>query len=294
MKRFITTIALAVAITLGAAAQQRLSLEAGDETVRLWDNTTALHSNHETRDEAWRNKTKTSMQYTSSCELYIFKAEPSKNRGVAILMCPGGGYQHVGFHVHTAEWFASQGVTVALMKYRLPNGHREVPLEDATGALRYMRTRSDLGIDPAKVGVLGNSAGGHLASWLSNAMPDDEKPAFAILHYPAIDRTAALYLNTRKTTGALLGAAYSNAEAEAISTHNMVSRATPPTLLLLCDDDVAVPPTSPLAYYEALVRHGIRSSIHIFPKGGHSLKLSLEESRVLMYDWLDWLGITKK
>ena len=116
MKRFLTTFALAIAVALSASAQKTLTLEAGDETVRLWDNTTAKYSNYETKDEAWRKGKNSSMIHTSSCELYIFKAEPSKNRGVAIVMCPGGGYQHVGFHIHTAEWFASQGVTIALMK----------------------------------------------------------------------------------------------------------------------------------------------------------------------------------
>ena len=156
-----------------------------------------------------------------------------------------------------------------------------------------MRTRTDLGVNPAKVGILGNSAGGHLASWTSNAMSEEERPAFAILHYPAIDRTAPLYLNTKKTTGALLGKGYSNAEAEAISSHRMVTRTTPPTLLLLCDDDVSVPPTSPLDYYEALVQYGVKCSIHIFPKGGHSLSNNLGESRALMLDWLDQIGMTK-
>ena len=282
---------LAVAI---ATAQQTVSLEGADEIVRLWDNTSANHSNHQTRDEQFRKDKKTVMLYTSSCELYIFKADAEKNTGVAIAICPGGGYMRLGFNIPTAKWFASNGITVALVKYRLPNGYKEVPLEDAMGALRYLRTRTDLGIDPAKVGISGNSAGGHLSAWTSNAMPDEEKPAFAILHYPAIDRNAPLYLNTFNTTGSLLGMDYAEAEAEAISAQNMVTAKTPPTLLMLCDDDKTVPPTSPLDYYEALIRHGVKASIHIFPKGGHSLKHSLEESRTLTLDWLDWLGLLKK
>ena len=293
MKKLFTLAATILAFAF-ATAQQTVSLEGADETVRLWDNTTAKHSNHQTHDEQFSNKKKTSMRYTSSCELYIFKANAKKNTGVAIAICPGGGYMRLGFNVPTAKWFASNGITVALVKYRLPNGYKEVPLEDAMGALRYLRTRTDLGIDPAKVGISGNSAGGHLSAWTSNAMPDEEKPAFAILHYPAIDRNAPLYLNTFNTTGSLLGMDYAEAEAEAISSQNMVTAKTPPTLLMLCDDDKTVPPTSPLDYYEALIRHGVKASIHIFPKGGHSLKHSLEESRTLTLDWLEWLGLLKK
>lgn len=293
MKRFYLS-ALSLLAFVVATAQQTISLEGADETVRLWDNTTAQYSNHQTRDEKFYKGRKTVMQYTSSCELYIFKAAPSKNTGVAIAICPGGGYMRLGFNVSTAKWLASHGITVALVKYRLPNGYKETPLEDAMGAIRYLRTRTDLGIDPAKVGIMGNSAGGHLSAWTSNAMPDNEKPAFAILHYPAIVRTDPFYTNTFNTTGSLLGMKFSEGEAEAVSAHNMVTAATPPTLLMLCDDDATVPPTSPLAYYEALVRHGVKCSIHIFPEGKHSLKKCLNESQTLTLDWLNWLGLTKK
>jgi acetyl esterase/lipase len=292
MKRFYT-LSISLLAFVFATAQQRVSLEGADESVRLWDNTTAQHSNHQTRDEKFYKGKKSTMQYTSSCELYIFKADASKNTGVAIAICPGGGYMRLNFSISTARWFASHGITVALVKYRLPNGYKDVPLEDAMGAIRYLRTRTDLGIDPTKVGIMGNSAGGHLSAWTSNAMPDTEKPAFAILHYPAIVRTAPFYTNTLNTTGSLLGMDFAEGEAEAISAHNMVTAATPPTLLMLCDDDATVPPTSPLAYYEALVRHGVKCSIHIFPEGKHSLKKSLKESQTLTLDWLDWLGLIK-
>ena len=93
MKRiYLLTLSL---LTFGwVTAQQTISLEGADETVRLWDNTTAQHSNHQTHDEKFYKGRKTTMQYTSSCELYIFKAVPAKNTGVAIAFCPGGGCTH--------------------------------------------------------------------------------------------------------------------------------------------------------------------------------------------------------
>ena len=291
MKRLILSIALMVGAALTTSAQQSVSLEGADEVVRLWDNTTAEHSNYQTRNEQFHNKKRTSMLYTSSCELYIFKANEAKNKGVAVAIYPGGAYQALGFDKNLAKWYASQGITAALVKYRLPNGHKEAMLEDAVGAVRYLRTRTDLGINPAKVGVSGNSAGGHLAAWTSNIMADEEKPAFAILHYPAIDRTSPYYYKAIPNNKNVLGAEFSLEEAEAISAQNMVTRKTPPTLIMLCDDDTVVPPTSPVAYYKALNNYGVRATMHIYPVGGHSLKQHLDEYRPATIDWLTWLGI---
>ena len=292
MKRLFTLTATILAFAF-ATAQQTVSLEGADETVRLWDNSTAKHSNHQTHDEQFRKGKRHVMQNTSSCELYIFKADAEKNRGIAVVICPGGAYSSLGFDIPLAKWYASQGVTAALLKYRLPNGHKEAMLEDSTGAVRYLRTRTDLGIDPAKVGISGNSAGGHLAAWTSNIMADEEKPAFAILHYPAIDRASAYYYKSQPNNTNILGKGFSLAEAEEVSAQNMVGRTTPPTLIMLCDDDTVVPPTSPLAYYEALVRYGVKASMHIYPAGGHSLKKHLKERNQATMDWLDWLGLTK-
>lgn len=292
MKKLFTLAATILAFAF-ATAQQTVSLEGADETVRLWDNTTAKHSNHQTHDEQFRKGKRHVMQYTSSCELYIFKANAEKNRGIAVVICPGGAYSSLGFDIPLAKWYASQGVTAALLKYRLPNGHKEAMLEDSTGAVRYLRTRTDLGIDPAKVGISGNSAGGHLAAWTSNIMADEEKPAFAILHYPAIDRVSAYYYKSQPNNTNILGKGFSLKEAEEVSAQNMVSATTPPTLIMLCDDDTVVPPTSPLAYYDALVRYGVKASMHIYPEGGHSLKKHLKERNQAIMDWLEWLGLNK-
>ena len=292
MKRFLT-FTLALAFACGASAQKTISLEGADETVRLWDNTTAKHSNYQTKDEAWRKDSKSVMLNTSSCELYIFKADAKKNKGVAVAIYPGGGYTSLHFEVALAKWYASQGITAALVKYRLPNyGHNEATLEDAMGAVNYLRTRADLGIDSSKVGVSGSSAGGHLAAWVSNAMADGEKPAFAVLHYPAITRNE--FYTRMSTNSRLLGKSYCYQEAFDMSANNMVSPTTPPTILFLCDDDNVVPSISSVAYYKALNNYGVKASMHIFPKGGHSLKNHTEEYRAAIIDWLTWLKIQTK
>ena len=293
MKKFLT-IMLALAFAVGASAQKTVSLEGADETVRLWDNSTAKHSNYETRDEKWKNEKKSSVLQTSSCELYIFKAAEGKNTGIAIAMFPGGSYTSENFSVSLAKWYASQGITAALVKYRLPNyGHYEATLEDAIGAVRYLRTRTDLGIDPAEVGVQGNSAGGHLATWVSNAMPDGEKPAFAIPHYGWFDLENSHSSAQFKALAQLLGKRYTLQDTIDLSTYRMVNRTTPPTLLLLCDNDALVSSVDAAKYYEALSRYGVKASMHIFPFGGHSVKKHTAEYQALVLDWLDWLGLTK-
>ena len=291
MKR-ILTFALAFAFAWSASAQKTISLEGSHETVRLWDNSTAQYSNHQTKDEAWRKGKKSVMIYTSSCELYIFKADEAKNTGIAVAIYPGGSFTSLHLGVSTAKWYASQGITAAIVKYRLPNGYKEAMLEDAMGAVRYLRTRTDLGIDPNKVGVTGSSAGGCLTALVSNVMPDEEKPAFAIPLYGSMSRVE--FYAGAKANNALLGDNFSYQEAVDWSVQNMVTPKTPPTLLLLCDDDNVVLPKSSVIYYEALVRHGVKCSMHIYPEGGHSLKKAYKEHHEAIIDWLDWLGLLKK
>ena len=291
MKR-ILTFALALSFAWSASAQKTITLAGTDETVRLWDNSTAQYSNHQTRDEQWRKGRKNCMIYTSSCELYIYKPAPEKNTGIAVAIYPGGSFTSLHLGVSTAKWYASQGITAAIVKYRLPNGYKEAMLEDAMGAVRYLRTRTDLGIDPNKVGVTGSSAGGCLTAWVSNAMPDDEKPAFAIPLYGSMSRVE--FYTGAKANTALLGDNYSFQDAVDMSIQNMVTPQTPPTLLLLCDDDRVVLPKSSVIYYEALVRNGVKASMHIYPEGGHSLKKAMREQHEAILDWFDWLGLLKK
>lgn len=277
-------------VALSASAQKTISYEGADEIVRLWDNKTAKHTNHETRDEAWKKKN--SIWRTSSCELYIFKAAEGKNTGIAVAIFPGGSYTNLNLQISLAQWYASQGITAAIVKYRLPNrGHYEATLEDAMGAVRYLRTRSDLGIDPAKVGVTGSSAGGHLSTWVSNAMPVGEKPAFVIPLYGWINIYESNSLAAEKALVQLLGPGYNSQKAINLSTHLMVDENTSPTLLFLCYDDSLVPSTDGVEYYEALVRHGVKASMHIFPFGGHSVKKHTAEYQTLIIEWLKYLGL---
>ena len=254
---------------LSTSAQSRKQIEVGaDEIVTLWDNSTAKYSNHMDKEEKVISGRK--FYNTSSADLYIFHPEKKNDTGVSIVIYPGGSYRYVGFSTHFVNWCKENGITAAMLKYRVPNyGHNQATLEDATGAVEYMRANAErLGIDPTKVGVAGCSAGGHLAAWVSNAMDDDRKPAFAMLFCGSMLRNE--YYVTMSANQNLMGKDVTPAEADSLTLTNLVTEHTPPTLILLCHDDNTVRPYSSTKYYAALKRHGVPASMHIYPSGGHS------------------------
>ncbi len=266
MKRLLALLLL-TASTLGVSAQKTVELKCNaDEVIRWWDNRTAPHSNGETEDEAFDKKG--NVIHSSETAFYLFKADEAVNTRRSVVIFPGGGYYKLSINFRLAEWFAKHGVTAMFVKYRLPNGVKEVPLEDAQAAMGYLRKHAKrLNIDPSKVGVCGNSAGGHLAAYVSNFTPDNEKPAWAILFYPVI--TEPEWHTHNYTFRNLLGKERTPAEKQYYALENRVTSATPPTMILVTDDDTTVPNISSLLYYEALKRHGVKAAMHIYPSGGH-------------------------
>lgn len=212
--------------------------------------------------------------------------------GTGARVFPGGGYSSlsVGNGHKEAQWFARNGITAAVVKYRLPNGHSEVPRNDADEALRVMRSMAaELNIDPAKVGVSGTSAGGYLAGSVGTL--SDVKPGFMILFYPVI--SADPDKRHKGTFVQLLGAEDADKPlAQEFSLEKKVDAATPPTLLFHCDDDKVVPAVNSALFYQKLKEHGIKATLHIYPSGGHGWGMN---SRFRYYDdWqkatLDWLS----
>ena len=239
-----------------------------DMTIKSWENSSAPHSNEITAAETSKNNV---IVTTTETVLYIFKADPAKATGHAMLVCPGGGYSSVcieweGYKV--AKWLASQGVTCGVLKYRLPNGHKEIPLEDTTEALRTMRRRSkELGFDPTKLGMMGSSAGGHLTAYTSNFASFADRPAFTVLFYPVI--TGEEGLCHKGSFDHLLGKDASAYERAEYSLETRVTKQTPPTLILTSDNDTLVPTISSTRYYNSLRKHGVKASLHIYPGGYH-------------------------
>ena len=272
MKKIIVSLILIAGFAISASAQKAITNVPcnADKVVKWWNNKKAPHSNEEEKDES-RNKAG-HFYNTSQTEFYLYIADKEKATGQAIVLCPGGGYGAVciereGFFL--AEYFKSIGVTALVLKYRLPNyGHKEVPLEDAQAALRYLRKNAKkLGIDPTKVGIAGSSAGGHLAAYVSTFTEDAEKPAFAVLFYPVI--TAENCMTHQGTFDRLLGKGQAPYLRDYYSLNNRVTPTTPPTILLLSNNDRTVPPISSIRYYQALKYNGVKAAMHIYPEGGH-------------------------
>ena len=200
----------------------------------------------------------------------VYRA-PQPN-GMAVIMCPGGGYSrlamdHEGHDM--ASWFCGQGITYVVLKYRMPNGHCEVPLSDAERAIRIVREHAgEWNIHPRKIGIMGASAGGHLASTLATHYSAASRPDFQILLYPVISMTDQLtHLPSRCR---MLGENIPEAEKKALSLELHVTKETSSAFIVLAEDDQTVSPLNSLAYYTALLKHGVSAELHIYPQGGHS------------------------
>ncbi len=265
-----------------------------DSSIKIWDNSTAPHSNELTGEEY--NQKLFRLVNTTSAELFVYNADKAKATGQAVVICPGGGYGQLSMDQEgflMAQWLAKNGIAGFVLKYRLPNGHKEVPLEDAIEALRIVRKNADkYGIDPHKVGIMGFSAGGHLAAYTSNYAEEKDKPDFSILFYPVI--TANNYTTHIGTFNNLLGRNRTECESDAYSMEKCVTEKTPPTILLLSDDDRTVPAAGAAMYYAALKYYGVKASMYVFPSGGHGWgnydRFSYQkEWQNLLLRWLDEL-----
>lgn len=195
---------------------------------------------------------------------------PEKPNGVALLVCPGGGYVDVWDKTEgyaNSKWYTDQGIVYAVLKYRLPNGHPEVPLDDVHEAMRILKAHAgELGF--TKLGIAGCSAGGHLAATAATQFTGPEnRPDFQILFYPVISMDPSI--THAGSSFYLLGRNPSQTLLDAYSNEKRVTADTPPAFLMANSDDRAVPCENSIRYYEALRANGISAALHIYPEGGH-------------------------
>ena len=285
---------LIIAFTLTAIAMQ-----AQDLTIKLWDNATAPHSNHLTGGK----KDEGGVRYSNTTEavLYIYEADEEKATGQSIVICPGGGYWLVaiGHEGHDfGKWLAENGVTAAVLMYRMPNHRPEVPLEDAAEALRYMKEEYAPAHAIRSVGIMGFSAGGHLAAATAVGALEYNgdkshraslRPDFAVLFYPVITGDA-LYAH-KGSFDNLLGSDRTAELTDRYSAEKLVSEKTPATFMALSDDDGGVPPANSIRFYNALKEHKRPASIHIYPSGGHGwgFRDSFKYKSQWQQSLLEWL-----
>jgi acetyl esterase/lipase len=211
---------------------------------------------------------------------------PKKPNGQMVVVCPGGGYVKLstyGEGQYVADWMLSKGIAVAVVKHRLPNGHWNVPLEDMHNAFRYCRAHADEW-KIKQIGVIGFSAGGHLAACVSNLYVDAiTKPDFSILVYPVISFDYKVYKSG--TRPSLIGKeevwvgneAKLNELVEYYSMEKRVTAETPQTFISHSTNDKTLVDNS-LIYYKSLIKHKVPAEMHLWKSGGHGWGFSSEKN----------------
>lgn len=224
-------------------------------------------------------------------DIAVFLPSKKNATGYAVIICPGGGYHRLAYDYEgedVAKFFNSKGIAAIVLKYRLPISKNNIvphknPLMDAQRAMRLVRYNAQKwNVDPQKIGIMGFSAGGHLASSLSTHFDEGQpeaadhlervscRPDFSLLIYPVITFTGNF--QHQGSREALVG---DNIELmEYFSSEKQVNANTPPTFLIHASDDGAVPVENSIVYYQALVTNGVKAEMHIYPKGGHGFALA--------------------
>lgn len=239
------------------------------EEIKLYPNG-AAESNELQVPESFRDKE--FIVDISEARMYAYPAAKEKANGTAVLICPGGGYSGVsqikeGSEI--AKWFNDLGVTAFVLYYRMPNGHPEIPLKDAQTALSIIHQRAkEWSIKKNKIGIMGFSAGGHLASTAGTHFKTKmQRPAFMILGYPVVTMDKTLtHGGSRKN---LLGTNPSEEMVKLYSNELQVTKKTPPTFIVHAKDDGAVPIANSENLLKALQANKVSAELQVYDIGGH-------------------------
>jgi acetyl esterase/lipase len=308
MKNLFTCIAFLVSV---------LMLNAQDLTMPLW--AAGKVPNYRKTDETEKKDVREIVRYSlvQNPDIAVFLPAKKTATGQAVIICPGGGYSYLSYNwegTDPARWLASKGIAAIVLKYRLPNAKSNIisnlsPLLDAKRAIRMVRANAvQWNIDKNKVGIMGFSAGGHVASTLSTHFDDGDaqstdsierqssRPDFSILVYPVISMRKGITHNGSRNN--LLGPNPDTSLVNLYSNELQVKKNTPPAFLVQASDDKSVPVENSLMYYQALVANDISAEMHLFPKGGHGFGLGLGKGTTenwtnLCIDWLRSLDKVK-
>ena len=227
-------------------------------------------SNELKTEEKWRDKD--FLLDISEPRMYAYPASKENNCGTAVLICPGGGYSGVSAVKEGAEianWFNELGVSAFVLYYRMPNGHYEIPLKDAQTALSIIHKRArEWKINKKKIGIMGFSAGGHLASTFgTHFKTKNERPAFMMLAYPVVSMDQAITHGGSRLN--LLGKTPSDELVKLYSNELQITKKTPPTFIVHAKDDGAVPIANSENLEKALKAHNVPVKLVPYDKGGH-------------------------
>lgn len=297
MKGIIVTILLTTMFYNSGTTQQ--------ETIEIWGehipNQLAVENNETQVQDGilW-------IEHVQVPTLEVFLPVKQNATGQAIIICPGGGYAGLAYDWEgsdIAKWLNTKGIAAFVLKYRLPDPKSQIvphqaPLMDAQRAIRLVRKNASVyGITPDEIGIMGFSAGGHLAStlathYLEQRTHQDEidkvsaKPNFVILIYPVITMTD-LYTHGGSKTN-LLGQNPSQELVGHYSNELHITAETPPTFLIHSSDDKGVPSMNSILFYKALMDHNIDTEMHIYPEGGHGYALAVNKGH--LQTWSDNLA----
>ncbi|MCI5710821.1 MAG: alpha/beta hydrolase [Prevotella sp.] len=245
--RFLSILCL-MAVALMASAQKPVE-------INLWPNG-APNDNGNPKDTA---------------KVIVYLPNAKKATGRCVVICPGGGYSHLAMAHEGKDWapfFNNMGIAAVVLKYRMPKGNREIPVADAEEAVKLVRRNASAWhVNPNDVGIMGSSAGGHLASTLATHAAKDAKPDFQILFYPVISMIPGY--GHQGSLDNFLGKDSKKKDQKDYSNDMQVTRSTPRAFIALSDDDHAVPPANGVNYYLELYRHDVPASLHVYPTGGH-------------------------
>ena len=216
--------------------------------------------------------------------------QPKYPNGTGLIICPGGGYIGTAIDKEgtlVAQLLTEDSITAFVLKYRIPNDATNVnktlaPLQDAQQAIRFVRQNAArYGVRPDKIGIMGFSAGGHLAATAATRFPfradstvadtTSVRPDFVVLIYPVISFTPALMHEGSRAH--LLGEYPAAADVDLWSADQQVTPQSPPAFLVHAGDDKSVPVGNSLAYYAACIKNGVAAEMHLYPKGGHGFGL---------------------
>ncbi|WP_115889369.1 alpha/beta hydrolase [Flavobacterium cutihirudinis] len=283
------------------------SLTAQNQIIPLWNKIPdEIHSTDYKEKEIIENGAVQSTSLVTIPTLSVFLPDTQKPNQTAVIIFPGGGYSHLAIEkegTKVAKWLNTLGIPAFVLKYRLPSDqimkNKNIgPLQDAQEAMRYVRENAaKWNIDPNKIGTIGFSAGGHLASTLATHYNDkiyattstvSARPDFSLLIYPVISMQNEVTHKGSQTN--LLGNNPSQQLIDSFSNEQKVTAQTPPTFLVHATDDTAVIPENSINYYLALKKNAVNCELHLYETGGHGFGLGVEKtSKNWTKDCEEWL-----
>ena len=263
------------------------TLISAQQEIRLYPNG-AKESNELQKPESFRDKE--FVMNISDARMYAYPAAKETANGTAVLICPGGGYggvSQIKEGSEFAEWLNKMGVSAFVLYYRMPNGHHNIPLKDAQTAMEIIHKRAkEWNIDKKKIGIMGFSAGGHLASTVGTHFKSKkQRPAFMILGYPVVTMDST-YTNTGSRIN-LLGKNPSDDLVKFYSSELQVTKKTPPTFMVHAKDDGGVPIANSRNLLKALQDKGIEAELQEYDKGGHGF--GMRKRGIPADNWTDVL-----